>query len=262
LEPPGGIHMTRIFGLLISLAIALAAVPAGAADLKVTSAGAVRGLIAGMIEDYRQQTGKTFDFTTGTTGQLRAIIQAGFPADLVITSAALMTELEKTGNLTPGSRGDLGRVGIGVVVREGAALPDVSTVEAFKKAMIEAKSVAYTDPNAGGTSGIYMVSVLERLGIADIVKKKAVLQAGGKETAEAAARGDAEIGVTFISEILAVKGAKLVAPLPADIQDYTLYTTAIPKASTDPDGARAFVAHLTSPAMAVRWKAAGFEAPK
>jgi molybdate transport system substrate-binding protein len=147
-------------------------------------------------------------------------------------------------------------------VREGAALPDVSTVEAFKQAMIAAKSVAFTDPNAGGTSGIYMVSVLERLGIADIVKKKAVLQAGGKETAEAAARGEAEIGVTFISEILAVKGAKLVAPLPADIQDYTLYTTAIPKASTDPDGARALVVHLTSPAMAVRWKAAGFEPPK
>jgi molybdate transport system substrate-binding protein len=252
--------MTRIFGLLIS--IALAAAPARAADLKVTSAGAVRGLIAGMIEDYKQQTGKTFDFTIGTTGQLRAIIQSGFPADLVITSGPLMAELEKTGNLTPDSRVDLGRIGIGVVVREGAAAPDVSTTEAFKKALIAAKSVAHTDPTAGGTSGIYLVSVLERLGIADIVKQKAVLEAGGKETAEAVADGRAEIGVTFISEILAVKGAKLVAPLPADIQDYTLYTTAIPKASTDPGAARAFVAHLTSPAMAVRWKAAGFEPPK
>jgi molybdate transport system substrate-binding protein len=173
-----------------------------------------------------------------------------------------MAELEKTGNLTPDSRVDLGRIGIGVVVREGAAAPDVSTTEAFKKALIAAKSVAHTDPTAGGTSGIYLVSVLERLGIADIVKQKAVLEAGGKETAEAVANGRAEIGVTFISEILAVKGAKLVAPLPADIQDYTLYTTAIPKASTDPGAARAFVAHLTSPAMAARWKAAGFEPPK
>jgi molybdate transport system substrate-binding protein len=173
-----------------------------------------------------------------------------------------MDELEKTGNLTPGSRGDLGRVGIGVAVRQGASEPDVATTEALKKSHIAAKSVAFTDPNAGGTSGIYLVKVLEKLGIADIVKKKAVLTAGGKEVAEAVANGEAEIGITFISEILNIKGSKLVAPLPADIQDYTLYTTAIPKASTDPDGARAFVAHLRSPAMAVRWKAAGFEPPK
>ena len=254
--------MRRRFGFLIFLATALGAASASAADLKVTSAGAVRGLIAGMIEDYKRQTGQTFDFTIGTTGQLRAIIQSGFPSDLVITSGPLMAELEKTGNLTPGSRADLGRIGIGVVVREGAAAPDVSTVESFKTALMNAKSVAHTDPTAGGTSGIYLVGVLERLGIADEVKKKAVLESGGKETAEAVAGGRAEIGVTFISEILAVKGAKLVAPLPAEIQDYTLYTSAIPKASTDPATARAFVSHLTSAAMAPRWKAAGFEPPK
>src|SRR6476469_1079187 len=118
-----GAHMRRLFGLLVSIGAILIAESAGAADLKVTSAGAVRGLVAGMIEDYKKQTGKTFDFTTGTTGQLRAIIQAGFPADLVITSGPLMDELEKTGNLTPGSRGDLGRVGIGVAVRQGASEP-------------------------------------------------------------------------------------------------------------------------------------------
>src|SRR4051794_1742710 len=100
--------MRRLFGLLMSLAT-VATAPADAADLKVTSAGAVRGLIAGMIEDYKRQTGQTFDFTIGTTGQLRAIIQSGFPADLVITSGPLMAELEKTGNLTPDSRVDLGR---------------------------------------------------------------------------------------------------------------------------------------------------------
>jgi molybdate transport system substrate-binding protein len=139
--------------LLIALALGLVTAPGHAADLKVTSAGAVRGLVAGMIEDYKKQTGKTFDFTTGTTGQLRAIIQAGFPADLVITSGPLMDELEKTGNLTPGSRGDLGRVGIGVAVRQGASEPDVATTEALKKTLIAAKSVAFTDPNAGGDFG-------------------------------------------------------------------------------------------------------------
>src|SRR3954465_12792818 len=104
---------------LVTLAVALLAHPAAGADLKVTSAGAVRGLIAQIIDDYSRQTGNKFEFTVGTTGQLRAIILSGWPADLVIVSAPLMGELEMTGNLTPGSRTDLGRIGIGVAIREG-----------------------------------------------------------------------------------------------------------------------------------------------
>jgi molybdate transport system substrate-binding protein len=238
------------------------AAAADAADVKVVSAGSVRGLIAGIIEDYSRDSGHKFDFTIGTTGQLRAIIMSGFPADLIITSAPLMQELEKTPNLTPGSRVDLGRMGSGIVSREGAPVPDVSTPEAFKQALIRAKSVAYTDPNAGGTSGTYFLRLMERFGIGDMIKSKSVLTIGGKETAEAVAKGEAEIGVTLISEILAVKGAKLAGPLPGELQSYTLYAGAIPKASVEPVIARAFLTHLTSPAMAPRWKAAGFEPPK
>src|SRR3954471_8832121 len=105
----------------IALAATLLTAPAAGAELKVTSAGAVRGLIAQIIDDYTRQTGRKFEFTVGTTGQLRAIIGSGWPADLIIVSAPLMAELEKTGNLMPGSRADLGRVGIGVVVKAGAA---------------------------------------------------------------------------------------------------------------------------------------------
>jgi molybdate transport system substrate-binding protein len=254
--------MIRIVAWSLAIAATVLAAPLHAAELKVVSAGAVRGLIAGMINDYSRQTGHKFDFTVGTTGQLRVIIESGWPADLIIVSGPLMAELEKTGNLTPGSRADLGRMGIGVVVREGAAAPDVSTPEAFKAALVAAKSVAYTDPTAGGTSGVYLVGVLERLGIGDIVKPKAVLTAGGKETSEAVVHGEAEIGVTLISEIIAVKGTKFVGPLPGPLQNFTVYAAAIPKASTDPTNARAFVNSLTSPAMAPRWKAAGFEPPK
>src|SRR5882672_6897654 len=191
----GGHRMTRIAALMLSIAATLWTAAADAAELKVVSAGSVRGLIAGMIEDYSRQTGHKFDFTVGTTGQLRAIITSGYPADLIITSDALMKELEASPNLTPGSRTDLGRVGIGVTSREGAPVPDVSTPDALKKTLVEAKSVAFTDPTAGGTSGLYLMTVLERLGITDVVKAKAVLMAGGKETAEAVAKGAAEIGV-------------------------------------------------------------------
>src|SRR5882762_7817057 len=176
---------------LIALAATLLATSAAAAELKVTSAGAVRGLIARIIDDYSRQTGQKFEFTVGTTGQLRAIIESGFPADLVITSAPLMGELEKTGNLVPGSRADLGRVGIGIVVRDGARVPDVSTADAFKKAMVEAPRVAITDPTAGGATAVHLSGVYQRLGITDTIMKKAVMQIGGKEGAEAVAAGQA-----------------------------------------------------------------------
>ena len=248
--------------LLAALLAALGAAPAGAADLRVISAGAVRGLISQIIDDYSRQTGQKFDFTIGTTGQLRDIIASGRHADLIIVSAPLMGELEKTGKLTAGSRAELGRVGIGVTIRDGATAPDVSTPDALKKALIDARSVAYTNPAEGGTSGIYFNSVAERFGIADAIKKKAVLTRGGREAAIEVAEGRAELAIVFISEAMAVKGVKLAGPLPPALQEYSAYATAIPSSSTDPAAARAFIAALTSAAMAERWRANGFEPPK
>jgi molybdate transport system substrate-binding protein len=219
----------------------------------------VRGLIGQIIDDYSRQTGQTFDFTIGTTGQLRAIIASGQHADLIIVSTPLMAELEKTGKLTPGSRADLGRVGIGVAVRDGATAPDVSTPVALKHALIEARSVAYTNPAEGGTSGIYFAGLAERFGIADAITNKAVLTRGGREAAIAVADGRADLAIVFISEAMAVKGVKLAGPLPSAVQDYSAYAAAIPLSSTDPAAARAFVTALTSPAMAARWRSNGFE---
>ncbi|HEY4408190.1 MAG TPA: extracellular solute-binding protein, partial [Xanthobacteraceae bacterium] len=212
--------MTHRLASLVAVLATLLAVPAGAADLKVISAGAVRGLIAQIIEDYSQKTGQKFDFTIGTTGQLRTVITSGQHADLIIVSLPLMEELEKTGKLTPGSRADLGRVGIGVAVKEGASVPDVATPDAFKKALVEAKSVAFTDPAEGGTSGIYFAGLTERLGIGDAIKKKAVLTKGGREAAIEVAEGRAEMAVIYVSEAIAVKGVKVAGLLPPSLQDY------------------------------------------
>jgi molybdate transport system substrate-binding protein len=249
-------------GASAAVAATLIAAPAGAADLRVISAGAVRGLIAEIIDDYSHQSGQKFDFTIGTTGQLRNIIASGQPADLIIVSTPLMGELEKTGKLTPGSRADLGRVGIGVVIRDGASVSDVATPEALKQALVAARSVAYTNPAEGGTSGIYFAGLAARFGIGDAVTKKAVLTRGGREAAIEVAEGRAEMAIVFISEAMAVKGVKLAGPLPPAVQDYSAYAAAIPASSTDPAAARAFIAALTSPAMAARWRANGFEPPK
>jgi len=252
--------MTHRLAQLMFMTVLFAA-PAAAADLKVISAGAVRGLIAEIIDDYSRQTGQKFDFTIGTTGQLRNIIASGQHADLIIVSAPLMGELEKTGKLTPGSRTELGRVGIGVAVRDGATSPDVSTPDALKKALIEARSVAYTNPAEGGTSGIYFTGVAERFGIGDESKKKAVMTRGGREAAIEVAEGRAELAIVFISEAMAVKGIRLAGPLPPALQDYSAYAAAIPLSSTDPAAARAFITALTSTAMAERWRRNGFEPP-
>jgi molybdate transport system substrate-binding protein len=222
--------MTRRLASSIAASIALAAAvfasAAGAADLKVISAGAVRGLIAEIIDDYSRQTGQKFDFTIGTTGQLRNIIASGQPADLIIVSVPLMGELEGTGKLMPGSRADLGRVGIGVAVREGAAAPDVSTPDALKRALVAARSVAYTNPAEGGTSGIYFAGLADRFGIGDAIRKKATLTRGGREAAIEVAQGRAEMAIVFISEAMAVKGIKLAGPLPPPVQDYSAYAAA------------------------------------
>jgi molybdate transport system substrate-binding protein len=254
--------MAHRLASFIAVLAALFAAPAGAADLKVISAGAVRGLIAQIIDDYSLKTGQKFDFTIGTTGQLRTVITSGQHADLIIVAIPLMEELEKTGKLTPGSRADLGRVGIGVAVREGARVPDVATPDAFKKALVEAKTVAYTNPAAGGTSGIYFTELSERLGIADAIKQKAVLTNGGRDAAIEVAEGRAEMAIIFVSEAIAVKGVKVAGLLPPTLQDYSAYAAAIPQSSTDAPAARAFIAALTSAAMAERWRANGFEPPK
>jgi molybdate transport system substrate-binding protein len=242
--------------------VGMSATQVCAADLKVTSAGAVRGLIGQIIDDYSGRTGQKFDFTIGTTGQLRTVIASGQHADLIICSAPLMGELEKIGKFLAGSRVDLGRVGIGVAVRDGAAVPDVATPEAFKAALVAAKSVAYTNPAEGGTSGIYFTSLAERLGIGDAIKAKAVLTKGGREAAIEVAQGRAEMAIVFISEAVVVKGVQLAGPLPVPLQEYSVYAAAIPASSTDPAAARAFVAALASAEMAERWRRNGFEPPK
>ena len=236
--------------------------PATAAEIKVISAGAVRSVVAGMIEDYRTRSGDTFDFTVGTTGQLRDVIASGTPADLLITSAPLMDDLEKTGKLTAGSRTDLGRVGIGVAIREGAPVPDFSTPAAFRKMLLDAKSVTYTAPELGGTSAVHLFALLKKLGIHDEITKKGIHAKGGIDISQKVARGEAEIGVTLISEIVPVKGARMAGPLPEELQLWTIYTSAIPMSSKEPAAARAFVSALTSPAMAARWTAGGFQPPK
>jgi molybdate transport system substrate-binding protein len=230
-----------------------------AAAIKVMSAGAVQSIVTALGAEFERETGNKLELNFNTVGALRDRLAGGEMADLVILSASAIEALEKTGMFVAGSRTDLGRTVTGVAVKEGAAVPDISTPEAFKQALLKARTVAYTDPKAGGSSGTFFAGLLERLGIADAVNKKAVLGKRGYEVAQAIADGRAEIGTTFISEVLPVKGVKVVGPLPGELYNANSYTAAIPAGATSRAGAIGLLRYLTKPATRDRWTAAGLE---
>ena len=227
--------------------------------IKVLSAGAVQSMVEALGQDFERASGTKLDLIFNTAGSLRDRVKSGEAADLVILSESIIASLDKSGMFVPGSIINLGRTVTGVAVREGAPVPDISTPAAFKQALLKAKTVAYTDPKAGGSGGIMFAAMLERLGIADEVNKKAVLGKRGSEVARSIAEGRAEIGTTFISEVLPVKGVKVIGPLPGDLHTANTYTAAIPAGSASHAAATALLRALTDPATRARWSAAGLE---
>jgi len=229
------------------------------AEIKVLSAGAVQSMVMALGAEFERESGHKLNLTFNTAGSLRERIANGEQADLVILSESAIAALDKPGMFVPGSITDLGRTVTGVAVKEGATVPDISTPAAFKQALLAARTVAYTDPKAGGSSGTFFAGLLDRLGIADEIKKKAVLGQRGHDVALSVADGRAEIATTFISELLPQKGVKVVGPLPGDLHNANTYTAAIPAGSAVRDAATAFLRKLTDPATAARWTAAGLE---
>jgi molybdate transport system substrate-binding protein len=232
---------------------------AEAADIKVISGGAFKQVLNALAAQYEKETGNKLDITYQTVGQHLALIKSGAEQfDVAVLTPEAIEGLAKDGKAVAGSRADLAKTGIGVVVKAGAPLPDISSVEAFKRTLLAAKSVAYIDPAAGGSSGIYVGKLLERLGIAKEVNAKAKLIQGG-EVASHVVDGEAEIGIHQISEILAVKGAVLVGPLPAEIQNFTVYAAGVGTAARDGALADALVKFLTGPHAVPIIKAKGME---
>ena len=230
-----------------------------AADINVVSGGAFKQVLSALVAQYEKETGNKVVVTYQTVGQHLALIKDGKEEfDVAVLTPEAIDGLAKDGKVVPGTRADLAKVGVGVVVKSGAPLPDISTDEAFKRALLAAKSVAYIDPKAGGSSGIYVDDLLKRLGIADAIQAKAVLVQGGA-VADHVADGEAEIGVHQISEILPVAGVTLVGPLPADIQNYTTYAAGVGAAAKDAAEARDFVRFLSGSHALPIIKAKGME---
>jgi len=242
--------------LLASCVFGVAA--AAGAEVRVLSAGAMKAMVTELSEGFQKETGHTVAITADTGGGLKRKVEGGEKADVLIAPDAVMDALTKSNHVVAGSRTDLAKTAIGVAVRQGAPQPDISTVDAFKRALLEARSIVYNDPAIGATSGIHFAAVLERLGIAEAVKPKTVLWKGGY-AAEALLNGQAELCVHQISEILPVKGVVLVGPLPAELNKVTVYAGSMLASSPTPDAGRAFLAYLSRPEFRAKFAAAGLD---
>jgi molybdate transport system substrate-binding protein len=248
-------HIWRV--LAIAVALSLSGM-ASAAEVKVLTAGAFKQVVLALVPDFEKQTGNKVVVDNDTAGGLKKRIESGEAFDVAVITPAIVDDLAGARKIAAGSRVNLATVGVGVVVKEGAPKPDVSTIEAFKSALLAAKSVAYIDPASGGSSGIYIDKLLERLGIADQVRPKAKLKKGGY-VAELIVSGEAELGLHQISEIVPVKGAALVGPLPKEIQSTTTYAAGLSASSQNKDAAQALIKMFSGPAAATVLKSKGME---
>jgi molybdate transport system substrate-binding protein len=246
-----------VFAGILGTALALGG-PAGAVEIHVFTAGAVQEAERALAADFAHMTGNKVSFTVGTVGQIQEKLKAKAPADVIVVSAAALTQLEKAGEVRAASAMDLGRIGIGVGVKEGAPIPDIATPEKFKETMLKAKSITYMDPAEGASSGIATAKIMKDLGIAgDMAGKTKLTKAG--YSADRVASGEVEIAIQNVSEIVPVKGVKLAGMLPEPLQVYTAYAAGVATNSVAPKEATDFIRFLARGQSAARWKEAGVE---
>ena len=247
-----------IVGIVIASCGALTGA-ANAADIVVMSAGAAKEAVLPLVEQFARQSGHKVDVSFGTMGLIQEKLGKGERADVLIVAAEIADAMQKSNVIVAESRRPLARTGVGVAVHESAPVPDISTPEAFKGLLLSAKSIVMIDP-ARGTSGKHLVEVYQRLGVTEAIKSKMQYGQGGTIVTPVG-EGKVELGLHQISEILPVKGVRLVGPLPEALQKWTLYTAAITPGSASAAAARELIEFMSSPAAMPVYLAKGFVKP-
>jgi molybdate transport system substrate-binding protein len=250
----------RVLCALMALAASMTAASTSvAADLRVFSSGAPADVAKALAAKFAQDTGHRVEFTVANPAGIRQKLASGETPDILLLPSPVIDVLEQAGALRPGSRVDVARVGVGVVVRAGASLPDISSVDAVRQTLLAVRSIVYPDPVGGGVTGPALARMMARLGIADAVRPKVTLMQAITGGVALVGNGEAELGLFNISEVLPVKGVTLVGPLPSELQSYIVFTAAIHAGSTAPAPAAAFIELLSDPAAREHWKAGGLE---
>jgi molybdate transport system substrate-binding protein len=256
--------MRTVSPIAVTIGFAIAmAVPAAsdAAEIKVLTTRAMNHVLTELAGAFQRTSEHKVALILAPPNEIRSRIVNGEIVDVAMSGGPMIEDLAQRGKIVPGSKLVLARVGIGVAVRAGAAKPDIGSVDAFKRALLEAKSIVYTDPAVGGASGVHFEKVLDRLGIAQEIKAKSILnaQAAITPSAEIVARGEAELGIQLISEIVHVLDADLLGPFPAELQSINVVSAGIVTSAREPDAATTLFKFLTSPVAAGVIKKAGME---
>lgn len=245
------------FAAVVALALTVAP-SAFAAEIRVLTAGAFKAAVLAIQPDFERETGHKLVVDNDTAGGVARRVDAGEAFDVVIVTPAGIDAMVAKGKVVAGSRRDVARTGVGVMVKEGAPKPDIASVEAFKATLLNAKSISYIDPASGGSSGIYLAALFEKMDIAEALKPKSKLKGGGY-VADLISSGEAEIGLHQISEIIPAKGVTLVGPLPAAVQTYTTYSSGLGANAKDAVASQALLAAFVSSKSAAMLKAMGME---
>ncbi len=228
---------------------------ASAADIKVLSTQATEEAYKELLPQFEKTSGhKVSTLFTGTL-DVNKRLAAGETYDLIIMSAASIDEHIKGGKIEAGSRVDLAKSGIGAAVKKGARKPDIRTVDALKDTMLAVKSIGYST----GPSGIYMVNLFQRLGIADAVKDKLKQTPTGVFVGNIIASGEAEIGFQQVSELLHFPGVDYISGLPLEVQHYTTFSAGIQVGAKEVEPAKALVKFLIAPTATPAFKKRGME---
>jgi molybdate transport system substrate-binding protein len=247
----------------VSAALLLLVPPSGAAGnvIRALMTIAVRGAVEELLPAFEKASGDKVVATWATSALLNERIRKGEVADLLISTRAGIDDLIKTGRVAAGSDADIARVGVGVAVRKGSPRPDISTPEAFKRALLAAKAVGYSDPAAGGVSGVHVAKALERLGIASELKAKSRFPPPSGLSAALLVTGEVDLAIQQISELVSVDGVEVIGPLPGDLQLVTTFTAGVPAAATHADVGRALIGFLRSAHARAILATRGLDAP-
>jgi molybdate transport system substrate-binding protein len=249
----------RIAGFVLA-ALSLTATAALAADIRVYSGGAPKEALVVLTPEFEKQTRHTVHYTYAVISELQKKFAAGERPDMVLMPAPAIEALIKAGVLKGEPRPILGSTGIGVIVRKGAAHPDISTPDNVRNALLAARSIVHANPQAT-PSGAHLARVTEQLGLTEALKPKVVYSNALDGGAALVSKGEAEIGIYPISEIISVEGVAVVGPLPRELQSLITYGAALVADNASPEPAQAFIKFLADPANRRHWSKAGFEPP-
>jgi molybdate transport system substrate-binding protein len=251
--------MNRSFITAIGIASLILLTQAGAAraaEIKVLCSNGFQAVMQELVPQFERATKHKVVVSYGLAARLKQQIEGGDVFDLAILTPAAIDDLIKAGKVAADSRTTLARSGLAIAIRPGARKPDIATAEAFKRALLDAKSIAYAKE---GASGVAFAALIQRLGIAGDLKDKSRLTASGEEVSQAVIRGDAEFGVLPLSEILPVRGVELLGTFPKDVQSYIVMVAGAGASATQSRAASDLIAFLTAPAALPVIKAKGME---